>query len=249
MAKPAEARSARRRDPSTSPQTRDTRGKKLAQSLVIGICGGTGSGKTTITARIKQSLAEESVLVLQQDHYYRDFPDLPLDERAKQNFDHPNSIDSPLMIEHVSRLRSGESVERPVYDFTQHRRAPRSEHLEPRPALIVEGILIFENPALRELMDIKIFVDTDADLRFIRRLGRDIRERGRTVESVVQQYLSTVRPMHMEFIEPSKRYADVIIPEGGFNEVGIDLVIQKIRSLVGVRGSSAAAHPAESRRA
>lgn len=221
----------------------------MAQSLVIGICGGTGSGKTTITARIKDALAEESVLVLQQDHYYKDFPDLPLDQRAKQNFDHPNSIDSPLMIEHVRRLRAGQPVERPVYDFTQHRRAPHSEHLEPRPALIVEGILVFENRALRDLMDIKIFVDTDADLRFIRRLGRDIRERGRTVESVVHQYLSTVRPMHMEFIEPSKRYADVIIPEGGFNDVGIDLVIQKIRSLVGVGDTSAASRPAETGRA
>ncbi len=163
---------------------------------------------------------------------YKDLPHLPLDERAKQNFDHPDSIDTPLLIEHVRRLREGHPIERPLYDFTQHRRLPQKLRVEPRPALILEGILIFENKALRELMDIKIFVDTDADLRFIRRLQRDIRERGRTVESVVQQYLTTVRPMHTEFIEPSKRYADVIIPEGGYNEVGIDLVIQKIRSLV-----------------
>jgi len=200
--------------------------------LVIGICGGTGSGKTTIAERIIAALSEESVLVLQQDHYYRDLPHLPFDERAKQNFDHPDSMDTPLLVEHVHRLREGLPVERPLYDFTQHRRLPQTVRLEPRPALIIEGILIFENKALRELMDIRIFVDTDADLRFIRRLQRDIRERGRTVESVVQQYLSTVRPMHMEFIEPSKRYADVIIPEGGYNDVGIDLVIQKIRSLV-----------------
>ncbi len=204
----------------------------MAERLVIGVCGGTGSGKTTIVGRIISALPESSVLVLQQDHYYRDFPDLPLDQRAKQNFDHPNSVDSALFVEDVRQLRGGQAIERPVYDFTQHRRSPHTVRLEPRPALIVEGILIFENRLLRELMDIKIFVDTDADLRFIRRLGRDMRERGRTLESVVDQYLATVRPMHMEFIEPSKRHADVIIPEGGYNEVGIDLVIQKIRSLV-----------------
>ena len=204
----------------------------MAQTLTIGICGGTGSGKTTITNRLTQALSEDSVLLLQQDHYYKDTPHLPLEERAKQNFDHPESVDTQLLIRHVRALREGQSIERPVYDFTQHRRVPATVHLEPRPALIVEGILIFENPALRNLCDIKIFVDTEADLRFIRRLRRDIRERGRTVESVIDQYMATVRPMHTEFVEPSKRYADVIIPEGGYNEVGIDLVIQKIRSLV-----------------
>jgi uridine kinase len=202
------------------------------RGLVIGICGGTGSGKTTITDRIIAALPQESVRVLQQDHYHKDLPHLPLDERAKQNFDHPDSMDTPLLIEHVGLLREGQAVDRPVYDFTQHRREARTMRLDPRPALIVEGILIFENQSLRELMDIKIFVDTDADLRFIRRLSRDIGERGRTVESVIQQYLTIVRPMHLEFIEPSKRYADVIIPEGGYNDVGIDLVIQKIRSLI-----------------
>jgi len=206
----------------------------VAKGLVIGICGGTGSGKTTITERIISVLSPESVVVLQQDHYYKDLPHLPLDERAHQNFDHPDSLDTPLLIEHLRQLREGRAIERPVYDFSRHRRGSGTVYLQPHPAMIVEGILIFESKLLRELMDIKIFVDTDADLRFIRRLGRDIRERGRSVESVVQQYLATVRPMHMEFIEPSKRYADVIIPEGGHNEVGIDLVIQKIRSLVGV---------------
>lgn len=205
-------------------------------SLVIGICGGTGSGKTTITDRLIAGLSERSVLLLQQDHYYRDFPNLPLDERAKQNFDHPDSIDSALLIEHVRALRQGESVERPVYDFRRHRREASTCHLDPCPALIVEGILVFENEALRNLMDIKVFVDTDADLRFIRRLSRDMRERGRTVESVVEQYLASVRPMHMQFIEPSKRFADVIIPEGGYNDVGIDLVVQKIRSLFPAAG-------------
>ena len=209
-----------------------------AKSLVIGICGGTGSGKTTITDRIIEALPLESVQVLQQDHYYKDLPQMPLDERAKQNFDHPDSIDTPLFVEHVRGLREGRAIARPVYDFTHHARKTETMRLEPRPALIVEGILIFESKALRDLMDVKIFVDTDADIRFIRRLGRDIRERGRTAESVVQQYLSTVRPMHMEFVEPSKRYADVIIPEGGHNEVGIDLVIQKIRSLVPVGKAS-----------
>ena len=210
----------------------------MSEGLVIGICGGTGSGKTTITARIKAALSQESVLVLQQDHYYKDLPRLPLDERAKHNFDHPDSLDTPLLIEHVRHLREGRSVERPVYDFTKHKRLTQTVRLDPHPALIVEGILVFENQDLRELMDIKIFVDTDADLRFIRRLGRDMRERSRTLESVVQQYLATVRPMHLEFIEPSKRYADVIIPEGGYNDVGIDLVIQKLRTLVGVRASA-----------
>jgi uridine kinase len=204
----------------------------VTRSLTIGICGGTGSGKTTITNRLTDALSEESVLLLQQDHYYKDTPHLPLEERAKQNFDHPDSVDTQLLVSHVRALREGQAIERPVYDFTQHRRVPATVHLEPRPALIVEGILIFENAALRNLCDIKIFVDTEADLRFIRRLRRDIRERGRTAESVIEQYMATVRPMHMEFVEPSKRYADVIIPEGGYNEVGIDLVIQKIRSLV-----------------
>lgn len=209
----------------------------MPKLLLIGICGGTGSGKTTLTDRIISALSPESVLVLQQDHYYKCLPDLPLEQRARQNFDHPDSFDAPLLIEHLSQLRLGNGVDRPVYDFTSHLRAPDTVRVNPSPAMILEGILIFENKALRELMDIKIFVDTDADLRFIRRLGRDIRERGRSVESVVAQYLATVRPMHMEFVEPSKRYADVIIPEGGNNQVGIDLVIQKIRSLIGANVS------------
>jgi uridine kinase len=191
-----------------------------------------GSGKTTISDRIIAALPEKTVLVLQQDHYYKDLSHLPFEERAKQNFDHPDSIDTTLMVEHVRRLREGEAIERPLYDFTQHRRLAQTVRLEPRPALIMEGILIFESKALRELMDIKIFVDTDADLRPIRQLGRGIRERRRTVASVVQQYMATVRPMHMQFIEPSKGYADLIIPEDEYNEVGIDLVIQRIRSLL-----------------
>lgn len=200
--------------------------------FVIGVCGGTGSGKTTITNRLSRALAGSGVLVIQQDHYYKDLSHLPAEERAKQNFDHPAAVDSALFIEHVKQLRAGRSVERPVYDFARHCRKPETFRLEPQPAILIEGILIFENPAMRELMDVKIFVDTDADLRFIRRLVRDIRERGRSLESVIEQYQSTVRPMHLEFVEPSKRYADIIIPEGGHNEVGIDLVIQKVKSLL-----------------
>ncbi len=200
--------------------------------MIIGICGGTGSGKTTITSRIIETLSEKNVIVLEQDNYYKGFPELPFAERVKVNFDHPDSMDTPLLAEHVRRLREGQSIERPTYDFANFRRVDETVRIEPRSAIIIEGILIFENKVLRDLMDIKIFVDTDADLRFIRRLERDIRERGRTMEMVVQQYMATVRPMHMEFVEPSKRYADMIIPEGGHNEVGIDLVIQKIRSLV-----------------
>jgi len=200
--------------------------------LIIGICGGTGSGKTTITGRIIDAISEANVIVLEQDNYYKDFPELSFEQRTKQNFDHPDSMDTPLLAEHVRRLREGQSIEQPTYDFANFQRAGSTVRIAPRPAIIIEGILIFENRALRDLMDVKIFVDTDADLRFIRRLTRDIRERGRTMEMVVEQYMNTVRPMHMEFVEPSKRYADVIIPEGGHNEVGIDLVIQKIRSLV-----------------
>jgi uridine kinase len=202
------------------------------RSLVVGISGGTGSGKTTIADRVMASLPGDSVLLLQQDHYYKDLAHLTLEERGKRNFDHPDSLDTPLMVDHVRQLREGRAVERPMYDFTQHLRLKQTVLLEPRAALILEGILLFENKDLRNLMDIKVFVDTDPDLRFIRRLRRDLTERGRTLESVVDQYMATVRPMHMEFIEPSKRYADVIIPEGGHNEVGIDLVIQKIRSLI-----------------
>ena len=204
----------------------------MTKRLVVGVCGGAGSGKTTITERVISVLSPESVLVLQQDHYYKDFPLLSLEQRAKLNFDHPDSFDTPLLMEHVRQLREGRAIDRPVYDFARYQRDTQTVRMNSSLAIILEGILIFENKALRDLMDIKIFVDTDADLRFIRRLKRDIRERGRTVESVVEQYLATVRPMHMEFVEPSKRHADVIIPEGGHNEVGIDLVVQKIRSLV-----------------
>lgn len=200
--------------------------------LVIGICGGTGSGKTTITRRVVEALPEGNAIVLSHDWYYKDRPELSLDQRAQLNYDHPDSIETPLLVEHLRTLRAGRAIERPTYDFATYSRLPEVIRVEPRPAIIVEGILIFEDARLREWMDVKIFVDTDADIRLIRRLKRDINKRGRTMESVVEQYKRTVRPMHLEFVEPSKRFADIIIPEGGHNEVGIDLVIQKIRSLI-----------------
>lgn len=201
-------------------------------ALVIGICGGTGSGKTTLTERIQAALSRRQVVVLQQDHYYKDLKGLQPQKRAQRNYDHPDSLDIPLLLEHVSQLRAGQPIDRPIYDFVHHRRDARLLRIRPRPAIIIEGILVFQNKALRDLMDIKVFVDADADLRFIRRLLRDVRERGRTVDSVVEQYLKTVRPMHTEFIEPARHYADIVIPEGSQNQVTIGLLVQKIRSRI-----------------
>jgi uridine kinase len=198
--------------------------------MIIGISGGTGSGKTTVARRILENVSDEFVTFLQQDSYYRNLGDMPLELRHQINFDHPDALDNELFINHVKALRAGEAIEIPVYDFAHHSRKPETIHLGPKPILIIEGILIFVDAALRELMDVKIFVDTADDLRFIRRLRRDVQDRGRSVDSVIKQYLETVRPMHEQFVEPSKRYADVIIPEGGYNEVGIDLISGKIRA-------------------
>jgi len=198
-------------------------------SLIIGICGGTGSGKTTVANRILESVSASEVVFLQQDSYYRNITDLPLDYRNIANFDHPDALDNDLLVNHVRRLKAGEAVELPVYDFRTNTRLNETRHVEARPIVIVEGILIFAEPRLLEQMDIKVFVDTPDDIRFIRRLRRDLDERGRTVESVIEQYVATVRPMHMQFVEPSKRHADVIIPEGGHNLVSIDLLSGKIR--------------------
>ena len=198
-------------------------------SLIIGICGGTGSGKTTVANRILESVSASEVVFLQQDSYYRNITDLPLDYRNIANFDHPDALDNDLLVNHVRRLKAGEGVELPVYDFRTHTRMNETRHVEAKPIVIVEGILIFADPRLLEQMDIKVFVDTPDDIRFIRRLRRDLAERGRTVESVIEQYVATVRPMHMQFVEPSKRHADVIIPEGGHNLVSIDLLSGKIR--------------------
>ena len=197
--------------------------------MIIGICGGTGSGKTTVANRILESVSADEVVFIQQDLYYRDLKDMPLDYRNAANFDHPDALDNDLLVNHLKRLNAGEPVELPIYDFRTHSRLPATTLVDPKPIVIVEGILIFAEPRLREEMDIKVFVDTPDDIRFIRRLRRDIAERGRTLDSVIEQYIGTVRPMHIQFIEPSKRFADVIIPEGGHNLVSIDLISGKIR--------------------
>ena len=198
-------------------------------NLIIGICGGTGSGKTTVAKSILEAVSTRDVLFIQQDSYYRNLKDLPLDYRQMANFDHPDALDNDLLVNHLRKLKAGERVELPIYDFRTHTRLNETMPIEPQPIVIVEGILIFADPRLLEQLDIKVFVDTPDDIRFIRRLRRDLAERGRTVESVIEQYLATVRPMHMQFVEPSKRYADVIIPEGGHNLVSVDLISGKMR--------------------
>lgn len=200
--------------------------------MIIGICGGTGSGKTTVARRILEAVDRDYVAYLQHDSYYRNLGDMPVELRHQINFDHPDALDNDLFANHIRALRAGEAIEMPLYDFATHTRQPETVRVEPRPILILEGILIFSDAKLRELMDLKIFVDTADDLRFIRRLRRDVSERGRSVELVIKQYLETVRPMHEQFVEPSKRYADVIIPEGGHNAVGIDLISGRIHAQV-----------------
>ena len=200
--------------------------------VIIGVAGGTGSGKTTVANRILERVGTENIAYIPHDAYYIDMGHLPEQERANTNFDHPNSLETSLLVEHLKQLRAGESVDIPVYDFTTHTRTSKTLHIDPAPIVLVEGILIFAEPELRVLCDVKLYIDTDADIRFIRRLRRDVQERGRTVESVIEQYLRTVRPMHLEFVEPSKRNADVIIPEGGFNEVAIEMVASRIRGLL-----------------
>ena len=201
--------------------------------VIVGVAGGSGSGKTTVVRRIVESLGPDDVTVLDHDRYYRDRNDLRLEERAALNYDHPDALETDLMVHHVRELKAGRSVEVPRYDFARHARLPETEPFVPRRAVIVEGILVFTAPELRQLMDIKVFVDTDSDTRFIRRLVRDVADRGRTMESVIDQYQSTVKPMHLEFVEPSKRYADVIIPVGGQNTVAVDLLLTLLRSVAG----------------
>ncbi len=200
-------------------------------SFVIGVAGGSGSGKTTVVRRIVDSLGPEQVTLIDHDRYYRDRNDLRLEERAALNYDHPDALETDLLVRHVRELKSGRPVDVPQYDFTRHARLSETETFQPRRALIVEGILVFTDAALRDLMDIKVFVDTDSDTRFIRRLQRDVAQRGRTMESVIDQYQHTVKPMHLEFVEPSKRYADVIIPLGGHNTVAVDLLLTMLRSV------------------
>jgi uridine kinase len=200
--------------------------------LVIGIAGGSGSGKTTVAQAILHRVGSDRIAFLQHDSYYKDLSKLPATQRAEINFDHPHSLETELLIEHIASLREGKPIEVPIYDFSTDSRTTKTFTIEPRRVILVEGILIFTEPALREIFDVKIFVDTDPDIRFIRRLERDITERGRTTQSVIQQYQSTVRPMHLEFVEPSKRYADVIIPEGGFNTAALDMVVARIEALL-----------------
>jgi len=200
--------------------------------LVIGFAGGSGSGKTTVAQEILQRVGPDRIAYIQHDSYYKDLTGLPPAQRIEVNFDHPNSLETELLICHVERLKDGQTIEVPIYDFSTHSRTEKTFKVNPRGVIIVEGILIFTDASLRTLFDVKIFVDTDADIRLIRRLQRDITERGRTAESVIKQYQSTVRPMHLEFVEPSKRYADVIIPEGGFNTAALDMVVARIESLL-----------------
>ncbi|MCM3122513.1 uridine kinase [Mesobacillus sp. AQ2] len=200
--------------------------------VVIGVAGGSGSGKTSVTKAIYDSFKSQSILMIEQDYYYKDQSHLPMEERLKTNYDHPLAFDNDLLIEHIQKLLQHEAVEKPVYDYAIHTRSNEVVHVEPKDVIILEGILILEDQRLRDLMDIKLYVDTDADLRIIRRLLRDIKERGRSMDSVIEQYVNVVRPMHNQFIEPTKRYADVIIPEGGHNHVAIDLMVTKIQTIL-----------------
>ena len=200
--------------------------------IVVGVAGGTGSGKTTVAQAILERVGRDRIAYIQHDSYYRDLSHLPLEERARVNFDHPDALENELLVQHLRQLCAGRPAEVPIYDFTTHTRRPETRTVYPHRVILVEGILIFADKTLRDMMDVKIFVDTDADIRFIRRLQRDIAERGRTMESVIRQYLETVRPMHLEFVEPSKRYADVIIPEGGFNTIAVEMVVARILAML-----------------
>ncbi|MBS4209018.1 uridine kinase [Bacillus sp. FJAT-50079] len=200
--------------------------------VIIGVAGGSGSGKTSVTKSIYENFKGHSILVIEQDYYYRDQSHLPFEERLKTNYDHPFAFDNDLLIEQLEKLIDYEAIEKPVYDYAMHTRSAETIHVEPKDVIILEGILVLEDVRLRNLMDIKLYVDTDSDLRIIRRLLRDIKERGRSIDSVVTQYVNVVRPMHNQFIEPTKRYADVIIPEGGQNHVAIDLLTTKIQTIL-----------------
>ncbi|EZP76252.1 uridine/cytidine kinase [Parageobacillus genomosp. 1] len=200
--------------------------------IVIGVAGGSGSGKTSVARAIYEHFGDRSILVLEQDFYYKDQSHLPFEERLKTNYDHPLAFDNDLLIEHIHKLLRYEPIEKPVYDYKLHTRSNKVIYVEPKDVIILEGILVLEDERLRNLMDIKVYVDTDADIRIIRRLLRDIKERGRTLESVIEQYVSVVRPMHNQFVEPTKRYADIIIPEGGQNHVAIDLMVTKIHTIL-----------------
>ncbi|GEN51982.1 MULTISPECIES: uridine kinase [Halobacillus] len=206
--------------------------------VVIGVAGGSGSGKTSVTRSIIQRFTDKTLLMLEQDYYYKDQSDVPYEERLQTNYDHPLAFDNDLLIEHLEQLLDQKPVEKPVYDYKMHTRSNETIHVEPKEVIIVEGILVLEDERLRDLMDIKVFVDTDADVRIIRRLMRDINERGRSLDSVIEQYINVVRPMHLQFVEPTKRYSDIIIPEGGQNHVAIDLMATKIQTVLYEKGQT-----------
>ncbi|WP_028976735.1 uridine kinase [Sporolactobacillus terrae] len=205
---------------------------KRSKPIVIGVAGGSGSGKTTVTREIYRTFPDKSITVIQQDSYYKSQDDKPFEKRLLTNYDHPLAFDNDLLISQVKELLKFHPIKKPTYDYTVHTRSDRIVPVEPKDVIILEGILVLEDERLRDLMDIKVFVDTDSDLRIIRRLLRDTEERGRSVESVINQYLTAVRPMHLQFVEPTKRYADIIIPEGGKNSVAIDLMATKIRAVL-----------------
>ncbi len=204
----------------------------MNKPIVIGIAGGTGSGKSTVANEIYNALPKESIVKIEQDSYYKDQSELSFEERIKTNYDHPDAFDTELLLAHLQALISGQSIEKPIYDFEIHNRKPETINVSSKDIIILEGILILVEPEIRNMLDIKLFVDTDADVRIVRRLQRDIKERGRTIDSVIEQYLNVVRPMHLQFVEPTKRYADIIIPEGGYNKVAIDIMAVKVNEIV-----------------
>lgn len=212
----------------------------MARPIVMGVAGGSGSGKSTVVREVRRALPASVVSVLAHDAYYRDLSDVPFEERVEVNFDHPDSLETSLMVTQVCALLEGSSVEVPRYDFSAHVRRRETRPLAPTPVLILDGILVLADPELRALMDLKVFVDTDADVRLLRRIRRDVARRGRSTQSVLRQYERTVRPMHLEFVEPSRRYADLLVPEGGYNRVAVDLVVTKLRRLMAEAGSAVA---------
>jgi uridine kinase len=230
-AKPGQGAASAKREP------RSTAGRGASDDqrpVIIGISGGTGSGKTTVARQVANALLDESVIILHHDSYYHDRSGVMQSDLARHNFDHPEAFDTALFVEHLRDLLMGRSIEKPVYDFKSHRRLKQTEPVAPAHVILVEGILVLENEALRGMMDIRLYVEADDDERFIRRLRRDITERGRSVDSAIEQYLGTVKPMHLEFVAPSKRYADIIIPGGGYNSIAIDLLVTKIRDILAV---------------
>lgn len=205
---------------------------RIKRPFIIGVSGGTGSGKSTVSRSIQNTVGQEVIAYLEHDSYYKDHSHLSPEERARCNYDHPNSLDTPLLVQHLHALCNWQPINVPIYDFATHSRTSRTHLVTPAPVILVEGILIFSEKELRELMDMRIYVDTDADIRFIRRLHRDAEERGRTLDSIINQYLTTVRPMHLEFVEPSKRYADIIIPEGGNNRVAMEMIVSRVLAIL-----------------